>query len=394
MSVLKPSLRSTPGPKASSHVGSKPIKVLIIGPSMDILGGQAVQVADLLTILKPLQHLKVKFFPINPRPPRILSWTLNVRYLRTLLTFVNYLSHLIFEARKHEVIHIFSAGLSSFALWTMPALFFGRLYGKKLILNYHDGQADQHLRDWKSARRIIAWADRLVTPSFFLVDIFASHGIQAQSIFNIVDTNRFTFRERSVPRPIFMTNRILEPLYNVDCILRAFAIIQQRYPEATLTIAHDGVCRPGLEKLAQELGLRNTKFIGKVPHTQVAELYNAADIYLTSPNIDCMPVSLLECFASGLPIVATEAGGIPYISKDRESALLVPINDHEALAARSMELIETDGLAKRITDGGRIEVRKYDWEPVQAQWAALYEELAAEQVAKGSKTVGKHSVTN
>ena len=394
MSVLKPSLRSTPGSAGASHSRSKPVKVLIIGPSMDILGGQAVQVADLLAILKPLQHLQVKFFPINPRPPRMLSWIRNVRYLRTLVTFINYFSRLIFEARKHEVIHIFSAGLSSYTLWTIPALFFGRLYGKKLILNYHDGQAEQHLREWKSARKTIAWADRLVTPSYFLVDVFAAHGIKAQSIFNIVDTSRFSYRERPKPRPIFMTNRILEPLYNVDCILRAFQIIQGRYPEATLTIAHDGVCRPGLEKLARELDLKNTKFIGKVPHSQVADLYDAADIYLTSPNIDCMPVSLLECFASGLPIVATEAGGIPYISKDRESALLVPINDHEALAARSIELMETEGLAARLTQGGRREVRKYQWEPVQAQWAALYEELAEEQPLSDSKTVSKSSVTS
>ena len=394
MSVLKPSLRSTPGSAGASHSRSRPVKVLIIGPSMDILGGQAVQVADLLAILKPLQHLQVKFFPINPRPPRMLSWIRGIRYLRTLVTFINYFSRLIFEARKHEVIHIFSAGLSSYTLWTIPALFFGRLYGKKLILNYHDGQAEQHLREWKSARKTIAWADRLVTPSYFLVDVFAAHGIKAQSIFNIVDTSRFTYRERPKPRPIFMTNRILEPLYNVDCILRAFQIIQRRYPEATLTIAHDGVCRPGLEKLARELDLKNTKFIGKVPHSQVADLYDAADIYLTSPNIDCMPVSLLECFASGLPIVATEAGGIPYISKDRESALLVQINDHEALAARSIELMETEGLAARLTQGGRKEVRKYQWEPVQAQWAALYEELAEEQPLSDSKTVSKSSVTS
>lgn len=381
MSVLKPPLRPVSDGIEKAQQKGAVIKVLIIGPSMDILGGQAVQVAELLAILAPLKHLAVTFFPINPRPPRFLSWVRDIRYLRTLLTFALYFSRLIFEARKHEVIHIFSAGLSSYALWTIPALFFGRLYKKKLILNYHDGQAEQHLREWKRACKTMAWAHRIVTPSYFLVDVFAKHGIKAQSIFNIIDASRFVFRDRSRPRPLFMTNRILEPLYNVDCILKAFAIIQRRYPAASLTIAHDGVCRPALERLAIELGLKNTSFIGKVPHDSVAGLYDACDIYLTSPNIDCMPVSLLECFAAGVPIVATNAGGIPYISKDRESALLVPINDHSALAERAMELIENDGLASRITNGGLAEVKKYSWEPVQAQWAALYEELAEERKA-------------
>lgn len=384
MSVLKPPLRSASDLKGNQIPPQKPVRVLIIGPSMDILGGQAVQVADLLHILKPLKQLAVTFFPINPRPPRLFSWVRDVRYLRTLVTFLLYFSRLIFETRKHEVIHIFSAGLTSYTLWTIPALVFGRLYGKKVILNYHDGQADQHLREWKSARKTIALADRLVTPSYFLVDVFASHGIKAQSIFNIIDTTRFDYRERSILRPVFMTNRILEPLYNVGCILRAFQIIQRRYPDASLKIAHDGVCRPELEKLAGELDLQHTQFVGKVPHDQVAALYNEADIYLTSPNIDCMPVSLLECYASGLPIVATKAGGIPYISRDRETALLVPINDHEQLAARAIELLETAGLARALTLGGLEEVRRYHWEPVQAQWASLYEELAAETSAKSS----------
>ena len=393
MSVLKPPVRREvqASPEALRKLDVDEVKVLVIGPSMDILGGQAVQVAELLGILKPLKHLKVVFFPINPRPPRLLSWVRDVRYLRTLITFILYFSRLVFEARKHQVIHIFSAGLTSYTLWTIPALFFGRLYRKKLILNYHDGQADQHVREWKSARRTMAWADRIVTPSYFLVDVFKKHGIKAQSIFNIIDSDRFIFRDRSEPRPLFMTNRILEPLYNVDCILKAFKIIQERYPEASLTIAHDGVCRPGLERLTKELGLKNTVFVGKVPHDRVAALYDAADIYLTSPNIDCMPVSLLECFASGMPIVATNAGGIPYISKDRESALLVPINDHEALAARSIELLETPGLAAHLTRGGREEVKKYNWEPVQAQWSALYEELAADKRRPTAEAPGRKS---
>jgi glycosyltransferase involved in cell wall biosynthesis len=177
-----------------------------------------------------------------------------------------------------------------------------------------------------------------------------------------------------------MTNRILEPLYNVDCILRAFAIVQARYPEASLTIAHDGCCRPALERLANELQLRNTKFIGRVPHNKVPELYDSADIYLTSPNIDCMPGSLLECLASGLPIVATNAGGIPYIVKDRQTALLVDINDHEALAARSIELLEDENLVERLTDRGLEEVKQYHWNPVRAQWFELYQELSGRAV--------------
>jgi glycosyltransferase involved in cell wall biosynthesis len=365
-------------PRVETKAGErrKPIKVLLIGPSLDILGGQAVQATRLMSVLGQLPQLAMTFFPINPRPPKGFGWVRRVPYLRTLVTFALYNSRLLLEARKHDILHIFSAGLSSYTLWTIPALLVGRLYGKKLILNYRDGQAEEHVTAWRTARPTIALADRIVTPSYFLVDVFGKHGIKAQSIFNIIDVDRFIYRERRRLRPRFMTNRILEPLYNVDCILKAFAMIQERYPEASLTVAHDGCCRPGLEQLAKDLKLKNTTFVGRVPHAQVPALYDSADIYLTTPNIDCMPGSLLECFASGLPVVATKAGGIPYIATDRDSALLVDLDDHRAVAARSIELLENPELVRTITEGGLREVQKYHWKPVRDQWAEVYEELA------------------
>jgi glycosyltransferase involved in cell wall biosynthesis len=174
-----------------------------------------------------------------------------------------------------------------------------------------------------------------------------------------------------------MTNRILEPLYNVGCVLRAFAIVQKKYPDASLTVAHDGVCRPELERLARELGLRNTQFIGRVPHRDIPALYDSAEIYLTSPNIDCMPGSLLECFASGLPVIATKTGGIPYIVTHGRTGLLVDINDHEVMADCAVRLLEEPELAERITRTAYEELEQYRWENIRQQWLDVYHELAA-----------------
>jgi glycosyltransferase involved in cell wall biosynthesis len=371
------STEPVPSQQSKKRLGKR-VSLLLIGPSMDILGGQAVQVRRLLGILEDVPDIEVTFLPINPRPPRPFLWVLSVRGLRTIVTFAQYVVRLAWRIPQHEVIHIFSAGLTSYALWTVPVLLLGRLWRKKIILNYHDGQGDQHLREWRTAKPTIALADRVVTPSGFLVDVFRRHAIEARSIVNIIDTSRFIYRKRRKLRPLFMTNRILEPLYNVECILRAFVIIQKSYPDATLTIAHDGPSKTSLEKMARDLNLRNTRFIGRVPHEKVTQLYNEADIYLTSPNIDNMPVSLLECFAAGLPIVATRVGGIPYVATDGESALLVEKNDHEALAARSMELLQNEDLVERITNGGLEAVKRYHPAPVREQWSALYRELAEE----------------
>ena len=189
------------------EAGERPVSVLVIGPSLDILGGQAVQVARLLTVLKTVSSLRVTFLPINPRPPQALLWIRKIPFVRTAFNFGLYASRLVFEASRHEVIHVFSAGLTSYAMWTMPAMLLGRLYRKRVILNYHDGQAEQHMREWRSAIPSFRLADKMVTPSYFLVDVFARYGITAQSIFNIINTSEFIYRKRSKLRPVGRVKR-------------------------------------------------------------------------------------------------------------------------------------------------------------------------------------------
>jgi phenylacetate-CoA ligase len=151
----------------------------------------------------------------------------------------------------------------------------------------------------------VRFADALVSPSEYLAGVFRSYGLAAECIPNIIDARRFRYRERGPLRPVFLHNRGFEPLYNVACTLRAFAIVQKHYPQASMTLAHDGPGRGGIEQLARELGLRNVSFAGRVSQQRMVELYDEADIFWMSPNIDCMPLSVLESYAAGLPVIAT-----------------------------------------------------------------------------------------
>ena len=172
----------------------KPIRVLLIAPSMDILGGQAVQAVRLLAGLEQEPSLRMAFQPINPRLPGPLRFLQKIKYVRTIATFV--LSNLMLFSRAHryDVLHVFSAGLWSYTLWTIPALFAAKLYGKRAVVNYRDGQCEQHLREFRTAAPTLRMADMLVAPSGCLVDVFARHSLKARSIFNIMDFSRFQFR--------------------------------------------------------------------------------------------------------------------------------------------------------------------------------------------------------
>lgn len=361
----------------SQAVKPKRLRVLIVAPSLDILGGQAVQADRLLKQLDKVSSLEVSLLPVNPRLPGPFRLLQKIRYLRTATTSLLYLFTLLRSVPSHDVIHIFSASYFSFLLAPVPAIVVARLYGKKTILNYRSGEAEDHLRRWQRiVLPFIRLVDRIVVPSEYLVRVFGNYGLPASVIPNFVDLSAFRFKSRVRFRPIFLSNRNFEPSYNVQCSLRSFAIIQVRFPDASLTLVGDGSQREELEALAKKLRLTHVSFEGRVSPVRMSEFYEKADIFLNSPDIDNMPTSLIEAFACGLPIVTTDAGGIPVIVKHEETGLIIPIGDHEAMARAAIRLLEDPELAFRIVEKARAECKQYTWERVQTKWLKAYYELS------------------
>jgi glycosyltransferase involved in cell wall biosynthesis len=354
----------------------RPQRVLIVAPSLEILGGQAVQASRLLQKLSEEPSIEVSFLPVNPRLPGVFRKLQEIRYVRTVVTSLLYWGLLLARLRRYDVVHVFSASYLSFVLAPTPAILVARLYGKKIVLNYRSGEAADHLRRWRrTAIPTIRLADEIAVPSGYLVDVFAQFEIVSRPISNFVDLDNFPFRERRLPRPVFLSNRNLEPLYNVECALRAFAIIQQRLPDARLIVAGDGSQRERLEALSEELDLRNVEFRGRVAPEQMQSLYDEADVYLNSPNIDNMPGSIIEAFASGLPVVTTCAGGIPYIVNDNSTGLVIHCGDHEAMAEAALTLLKDEELWRRITIRAREECERYQWKFVKNEWLKLYHQF-------------------
>ncbi len=389
-------------PDASADIASpvaagSRLRVCLVGPSLDILGGQAVQLQRLRERLSAVPDLDVRFIPVNPRLPGPLNALRRIKYVRTVVTSIAYIGALLARVRRADVVHAFSASYWSFLLAPFPAMLVGRLYGKGVILNYRSGEADDHLTRWRwTAAPLMRLAHQIVVPSQYLVEVFGRHGLPARPISNFVEFERIPFRARPAPRPVFLSNRNLEPLYNVRCTLRAFALVQQQLPEARLIVAGDGSERASLERLTAELGLQHVEFRGRTAPAAMAKLYDEADIYLNSPDIDNMPNSVIEAFAAGLPVVTTDAGGIPFVVRNGENGLMVPSGSHEQMAAAALRLLHEPGLAERLSGAARQEcLSRYTWEAVRDEWDALYHEVASQahghlpgRATEGQRTAG------
>lgn len=350
---------------------SEKTKVLLVAPSMKIVGGQSIQAKRLLDAFASDEKIEFEFVPNNPETP-----FQNVKFLRTVFASIKFWFQLFRKIPKINVAHVFSSGTTSYIISTLPTLFIAKFFGRKTILHYHTGEAETHLRNWKlTAKPTMKRFDKIVVPSQFLVDVFAGFDLKAKAIFNFVEGEKFAFRERKPLKPVFLSNRNFEAHYRVEDVLRAFRLIRNRFPEARLLIAGCGSEEKNLKKLAAELKLENAEFLGRIENSEMPKIYEQADIYLNSSIVDNMPLSIIEAFSCGLAVVSTDAGGIPYICENGETALLVGKNDYESLSREAIRLLEDGELAQKIIGKARTECVKYSLENVRGQWLELYQDV-------------------
>jgi glycosyltransferase involved in cell wall biosynthesis len=344
--------------------------------SLRILGGQAVQAQRMLDGWRGAPDVDAWLVPINPVPPAPFDRLLRVKFARTLVTQAWYWPLLLRELRRADVVHVFSASYSSFLLAPLPAVLVARLLGKPIVMNYHSGEAPDHLSHSALARRVLrSWVDLNVVPSTFLRDVFARFDIPARVVSNTLDLRQFSYRPRDPLRPRLLSTRNFEPLYNVACTLRAFARIQARYPDASLAVVGSGSQDAALRALAAELELRHVTFTGPVSPSDIQRHYADADLYLQSPTIDNMPLSVLEAFASGIPVVSTRVGGVPSILTHGVHGLLVPDNDDAALADAVMALLADPRYARAMAAAAHATCAKYDWPLAREGWRAAYRDV-------------------
>jgi glycosyltransferase involved in cell wall biosynthesis len=348
------------------------LKVAVVAPSLRILGGQAVQADRLLRAWSGDPEVEAWLVPVNPTPPGPLAHATRIKYVRTVATELTYLPQLVRQLARADVVHVFSASYASFLLAPLPAIVAARALGKPLVLNYRSGEAPDHLKRSAIARKALRSVDLNVVPSRFLVDVFAQFGIPALVVPNVVDLGRFAFRRRVPLRPRLLSTRNFDALYNVRCTIRAFRLVQDRWPDATLTLVGGGPEERALRSLVDELRLNHVTFAGRVAPERVADYYASHDIYVQSPNIDNMPTSVLEAFACGLPVVSTEAGGVPAILTHGEHGLLAPLDDHEAIAAHVVRLLADPAYAVRLAQAALTTCAGCTWSAVRDQWLRAY----------------------
>ena len=348
------------------------ISIGLVGPLAPPSGGMANQTRQLARLLGEA-GIRVVLVQVNA--PYIPGWIEHVRGIRALFRLVPYLFRLWSCAGRVDLFHVMANSGWAWHLFAAPAVWVARLRGKPVLVNYRGGGAEEFLaKQVRWVKPTLARATSLIVPSGFLQSVFAAHGIRAEIVPNIVDLTRFQPGHPESHGPHIVVTRNLEEIYDIPTAIRAFAQIRARHAGARLTIAGSGPCRAALEGLCSELHLAEAvRFTGQLDNEQMADLYRPADLLLNPSRVDNMPISLLEAMASGVPVVSTNAGGVPYMVQDGVSALLVPPQDPDELAYAALRIIENPHVAAGLRRAGLEAAQAYSWDCVRPRLIGVYE---------------------
>ena len=231
---------------------------------------------------------------------------------------------------------------------------------------------------------------RTYTPSEPAREYLSSIGVQNVEVWGRgVDTTAFSPRKRSVPaRAALGADRKFVFLYagrlahekGVDVIMRAFTIARQALPPASihLVIAGGGPLEAGIRAAASS----DMSFLGYLDRNRsLPELYASCDAFLFSSTTETLGLVVLEAMASGIPVIATPAGGVADHLRDGENGLTFPANDATAMAAQMVRLAQDHALAARLGEGARRTAEALSWELEYDRLDASYRQLLDEPQA-------------
>jgi colanic acid/amylovoran biosynthesis glycosyltransferase len=323
-------------------------------------------------VAKPATHFLRRFWF---RQLRDTPWQISGPELRALLR--------ILAKTDARLLHIYFGHI---AVHLLPLI---RAWQKPSIVSFHgaDVMVDMGRPAYRSATREMLDAVKLVLVRSeslrrAVIDLGCDEKkIQLQR--TGIPLDEFPFRGRSFPPRgrggewrFVQAGRLIEKK-GLPVTLHAFARFSGQYPNARLTIAGEGPLLSTLQEVARELKIDNRiSFTGFISQEQLRDLFYASHIFMhpsetgSDGNQEGIPNSMLEAMASGLPVFATEHGGIPEAIENGVSGVLVPEHDHEELGRTLLNAVQDPDFLSRVARAGadavaqefdqRIQVRRLE----------------------------------
>ena len=271
--------------------------------------------------------------------------------------------------------------------WAKAVCWMLRRVGKPYILMLHGGNLPKFAAGRpKLVRQLLASAMVVTAPSEYLMERMRPYWTDIRVLPNAISIDAYTFRIRH-PATRLIWLRAFHEVYNPVMAVQALALLKEDFPNIQLTMIGadkgDGSLQRTQEE-AERLGvIDHLTLLGSVRKEDVPEKLDGADVFLNTARIDNTPVSMLEAMASGLCVVSTNVGGIPYLVQAECEALLVSRDSAEGMAKAVRRIIVDPELSRRLSSNARRKAEQLDWSFILPRW----EMLLSSVVQSGTKSI-------
>ena len=330
-------------------------KVLIIGLFLNLQDGALpTQAEELSLLLIRSNYISIKVSKFKNKFLRVLETVYKIFYYSR-----NYSTAIV---QFYGGLSLILEGLSTIIL---------KLLGKKVIITIHGGYVPEQItKNPKIYLYILKKADIITCPSSYMSERLKEFGLKTIQVENIIFTDSYVYTTKSEFRPKIFWMRAFHPIYNPLMMVEVIRILKLEYPEIECIMGgtKNKYMNTVLDKI-KEYGLENNiKLPGFVNIDDKNKYANQCDIYACTNIIDNAPVTFLEMMALGLPIVSANVGGVSYLVKDNETALLVPTNDANMMAIKIKELISNPSLGVNLRNNGIELLKKFSEKEILIKW--------------------------
>ena len=166
----------------------------------------------------------------------------------------------------------------------------------------------------------------------------------------------------------------VDPEKSIEKVVEAFAMVVKKVPEAELLIVGDGIAKPGLEKLVAELGLSNcVRFLGRVMPPDLQEIYRTGTVFATASKTETQGIVLIEAAATGLPLVAVDAGAVRELCQNKHNGILCKPDNVSQIARAITKILQSKELQEKYGAGSIEVAKKHDLNYTLSRFEEIYQ---------------------
>ena len=174
------------------------------------------------------------------------------------------------------------------------------------------------------------------------------------------------------PRVLYVGR--VDPEKSIEKIVEAFAAVIKHIPNAELLVVGDGIAKPELEKLVEEKNLsKNVRFLGRVMPPDLQEIYKTGNLFATASKTETQGIVLIEAAATGLPLVAVDAGAVKELCQNKRNGILCEPDNIRQLANAMVKILSDDSLRKEYSANSLEVAKKHDINHTLSRFEEIYQ---------------------